>query len=164
MFFPTFFGHGIGGDFLVADLLGSLTTHTRSHNQMGQHHFLLGHLSDTLLDRRARHESIDHDLVGLTDTMSARERLNVVVWIPIRVVDDDRVGGSQVNAQTTGSGRQQEAELLRARCVESIDRILTLRTRDGSVDTFVFISFKKELFYEFKVYFWLMFGLFVNVI
>lgn len=35
--------------------------------------------------------------------------------IPIGVVDDDRVGTRQVNAETSGSRREQEAELLGAR-------------------------------------------------
>lgn len=35
--------------------------------------------------------------------------------IPIRVVDDDRVGTSQVNAKTSSSRREQEAELLSPR-------------------------------------------------
>ncbi len=37
--------------------------------------------------------------------------LDVVVWVPIRVVDDDSVGGCQVDAQTPCSGGQEENKL-----------------------------------------------------
>jgi len=39
--------------------------------------------------------------------------LNVIVWIPVHVVDDDSVSWCKVNAQTTGSCRQQKYKLLR---------------------------------------------------
>lgn len=43
--------------------------------------------------------------------------LDVVVRIPVRVVDDDRVCARQVDTEASGSCRQQEAELLGAgRC------------------------------------------------
>ena len=37
--------------------------------------------------------------------------LDVVVWIPVRVVDDDSVGGVQVDAETPGFRRKQERKL-----------------------------------------------------
>lgn len=107
---------------------------------MGEHHLLFGDLGDTLLDGRARHEPIDHHLVLLADTMCARERLDVVVRVPVRVVDDDRVGRGQVYAKTAGARRQQETELLGTRCVKPIDGILPLRACYCAVDSFVFIS------------------------
>lgn len=39
-------------------------------------------------------------------------RLQVVLWVPVRVEDDHGVGGRQVDAQATRPRRQQEAEIL----------------------------------------------------
>lgn len=44
---------------------------------MGEHHLLLCHLSDPLLNCVSRHEPVDHDSVGLSDTMRPAERLSV---------------------------------------------------------------------------------------
>ena len=43
-------------------------------------------------------------LAGLSDSVSAGEGLDVVVWVPVRVVDDDGVGRGQVDTQTSGPG------------------------------------------------------------
>ena len=43
-------------------------------------------------------------LIRLSDTMSTREGLNIVVRIPIGIVDDDSVSCGQVDSQTTGPG------------------------------------------------------------
>ncbi len=37
--------------------------------------------------------------------------LDVIVGIPVRVVDDDGVSRSKINAQTTSSGREKESKL-----------------------------------------------------
>ena len=42
--------------------------------------------------------------------MSSAESLDVVMWVPIHVVDDDGVGCSQVDTQTSRLGWQQEHE------------------------------------------------------
>ncbi len=34
--------------------------------------------------------------------------LQVILWIPVRVVDDNRISSCQVYTQTTSSGTQQE--------------------------------------------------------
>ena len=78
---------------------------------MGQHHLLLRNLRDPLLDRAARYEAVDHDTIGLADTMGAAERLDVVVGVPVGVVDDDRVGGRQVDPETSSSRGEEEAKL-----------------------------------------------------
>jgi len=36
--------------------------------------------------------------------------LNIIVGIPVRIVDDDRVGRVQVDAETTGFGANEEHE------------------------------------------------------
>lgn len=44
-----------------------------------------------------RYETVNHDLVSLTDTMRSGEGLDVVVRIPIRIVNNDGVGRRKIN-------------------------------------------------------------------
>jgi len=53
--------------------------------------------------------------------------LDVVVRVPIGVVDDDCVSGIQVDTETSGPGRQQEAKLFGTFLVEAIDGVLDKR-------------------------------------
>lgn len=41
--------------------------------------------------------------------------LDVIVGIPVRIINNDSVGCSKVYAQTTSTGREEEAELLSPR-------------------------------------------------
>jgi len=59
-------------------------------------------------------------------TMIRRRDLNVVVWIPVRVIDDDGVCGRQVDAKTAGTRWQQETECRRPNgCVAHTHRHTT---------------------------------------
>ena len=58
------------------------------------------------------HSPIDHDFVSLPDSVSSGEGLDVVVGIPVRVVNDDGVGRRQVDSQTASASRQQKDEVL----------------------------------------------------
>ena len=42
--------------------------------------------------------------------MAAGLSLEIVLRVPVAVVDDDRVGGDQVDAEASGFGAQQEYE------------------------------------------------------
>jgi hypothetical protein len=44
--------------------------------------------------------------------------LEILVRVPVGVEDDDGVGGLKVEAEASGSRRQQEDEVLRVRTVE----------------------------------------------
>jgi len=39
--------------------------------------------------------------------------LNVIMWIPVGIIDDDGVCSCQIDAKTTSTRRQQEAECRR---------------------------------------------------
>uniref|UniRef100_A0A2M4D870 Putative secreted protein n=1 Tax=Anopheles darlingi TaxID=43151 RepID=A0A2M4D870_ANODA len=117
----------------------ALSTHAGPYDQMREHHLTLGHLRDSLLNRITRHEPIDHHLVRLSNTMGTRERLYVVVRIPIGIVNDDRVSRGQINTETTGASRKEEAKLRCPRCIETIDRLLTDTARDATVNALVLI-------------------------
>ncbi|KDR09555.1 hypothetical protein L798_00514 [Zootermopsis nevadensis] len=68
---------------------------------MSQHHLPLGNLRHTFLNRVARHKSIDHYLISLTNSMSSGEGLNIIMRIPIGVIDNNGVGCCQVYTQTS---------------------------------------------------------------
>lgn len=53
--------------------------------------------------------------------MAARLSLNVILWIPVRIEDNDSVGSSQVDAEAAGARAQQEDELIRVGFGETID-------------------------------------------
>lgn len=52
-------------------------------------------------------------LVLLSDPVSASLRLQVVLWVPVAVKDDDGVGRRKIDAETAGTCRQQETEILK---------------------------------------------------
>lgn len=62
---------------------------------------IISYLCNTFFYTVTRYETVNHDLVGLTDTMGSREGLDIIVRIPIRIEDDDGIGGREVNTQTT---------------------------------------------------------------
>ena len=51
---------------------------------------------------------VNHDRFRLPDPVCPVLSLQVLLWVPVGVVDDDCVSGSQVDAQTSGPGRQDE--------------------------------------------------------
>ena len=76
------------------------------------------HLCDSFLHRASGNKPIDHDFVLLSDTMRPAKSLDVIVRIPIRVVDDDGVCRGQIDTQTTGTRGQEEHKLFGSRsCV-----------------------------------------------
>lgn len=68
-------------------------------------------------------EAVDHDLVCLTDPVGTTEGLDVVVGVPVRVVNNDSVRCCQIDAQTPSTGRQQEGKLRRIGCYSEEQRI-----------------------------------------
>jgi hypothetical protein len=75
-----------------------------------------------------RDEAIDLHVVLLSNTMAARLRLDVVLWVPVAVVDDDGIGRGKVDAHTTRARAQQKHKHVRLRLRESINRRLTIIT------------------------------------
>lgn len=63
-------------------------------------------LNNPLVNRALRDEAVHSDLAGLSETMSTVHSLSIVGRIPVVVVEDDRVRGSQVDTKTTGTGTQ----------------------------------------------------------
>ena len=83
---------------------------------------------------RGRESGMDY-LFLLSDTMSPGLRLKIVLRVPVRVEDDDGVGCGEVDAQTSGSRRQQETEVFRVGRVEVVHGLLAEFTLDGAVQS-----------------------------
>lgn len=49
-------------------------------------------------------------LLGLPDTVTTSNSLLLVLWVRVRVIDDDRVSRLQVETTTSGTDGQQEDE------------------------------------------------------
>ena len=69
-----------------------------------------GKLDNPLIDGTLRDEPVDGDLASLTKTMSTIHGLSVVRRVPVMVVEDNGVRGSQVDTQTTRSSTEDEDE------------------------------------------------------
>lgn len=51
--------------------------------------------------------------------------LEIILGIPVRVIDDDCIGSGQVDTQTPGTCTQQEDKAVRLRLGESINGLLS---------------------------------------
>lgn len=58
---------------------------------MLENHLLAGPFEDILLYCILGHKSIDIDMVLLSDAMCSCHRLQIRLWIPVAIEDDDRV-------------------------------------------------------------------------
>ncbi len=61
--------------------------------------------------------------------------LEIVLRVPVRVENDDRVGGGQVDAEAAGSRRQEEAKVLRSFGVEVFQRLASKLALDATVQS-----------------------------
>lgn len=66
--------------------------------------------------------------------------LQVVLWIPVRVIDDDGVGSGQVDSESAGASAEQEDKTIRVWFGESVDRFLSQISSDPSVNPLKWIS------------------------
>lgn len=102
--------------------------------------FPFTNLCNPLLNRSFGNKAIDHHFPVLANTMSSAKclqstdqtnsiisfdpvrskntdvscpavYLDVIVGVPVRIIDDDGVGRCKVDAQTTCSGREEEGKL-----------------------------------------------------
>ena len=71
--------------------------------------------------------------------------LQVHLRVPVRVVDDDDVGGVQVDAEAAGSGRKHEDELLAVVGVELLDLTVSVFVSRLAVDAAVAPPFEPTI-------------------
>ena len=67
---------------------------------------------DLLFQRALGNQPVHVDDLLLPDTVRAVHRLQVRLRVPVRVIEDDDVGGGEVDAEPARAGREEEDELL----------------------------------------------------
>ena len=65
--------------------------------------------------------------------------LQIGLWIPVRIVQDARIGRLEVNAQTTSTGRQDKTKLFTVGLVEALNGTLTVFVVGVTVNTAVVV-------------------------
>ena len=76
---------------------------------------------------------VDNDLFLLTDSMGAIHGLEIVLRIPIRIIDNYNIGRHQVDAQTASFSRQHENEFLTSRSIVRVNSLCSIRVGCVSV-------------------------------
>ena len=71
---------------------------------------------------------------------SRRVYLNIIVWVPVRVVYNNRVSSSQVDAKTTSPCGEEKDKVRRVGCVESINGLLSLWSGHVAIDTLKLVA------------------------
>ena len=61
--------------------------------------------------------------------------LQVILWVPVRVKDDDRVSSGQVDPETPGTGREEETEVLGPLSIEVIYGVFTQLTTNRTIQS-----------------------------
>mmetsp|Transcript_9174 Transcript_9174/g.41610 ORF Transcript_9174/g.41610 Transcript_9174/m.41610 type:complete len:513 (+) Transcript_9174:2353-3891(+) len=128
-------------------LAGAKAALSAAQHSLVQAVLLRGRLEERLLVRRLGDEAVHLDLLRLADAVTARHGLQVVLRVPIGVVDYGGVCGGERDTHATCSGRQEVHEAL-ARGVESIDARLSISLRRAAVQTLVFVSHEVEVVAE----------------
>jgi outer membrane receptor protein involved in Fe transport len=91
-----------GGVFALLDIV----VRAVSDDRMLEAELLVGRIEEVHLVRISRDELVHVDRARLPDAMATRPRLDVVLRVPVGVVDDDRVGGRQVDAHAARARAQ----------------------------------------------------------
>ena len=90
---------------------------------------------DFLLDRVHRHQPQHSHFVLLPDAMRSILSLLILMWIPIGVEQNDRVGLLKVQADTTGARREEKDETIDAVVVEVLQQFASIVGLGRAVQT-----------------------------
>jgi hypothetical protein len=103
-------------------------------------HFLLhGVLSD---------ESVNSYLLCLTNSMSSIHCLEIHLWIPVRVIQDNSVSSHEIQTKSTSSCRDEEDSLLRVLTREVINLNLSIIKLCVTIKSAVFIFSKSTVIFH----------------
>ena len=72
-------------------------------------------------------------LFCLPNAVSSGLGLKIILWIPVRIKDDHSVSCGQVDTETSGSGGEEEAEVLGPLSIEVVNGIFTFITTDRTI-------------------------------
>lgn len=87
----------------------------------------------------ACNQTIHLNLAFLTDSVSPGSGLDVVLWVPVRVVNDYHIGTGEIDTNTSCFSWQKEHISLFVRVIVSVDWSLSLFGLDLTIDSFVLV-------------------------
>jgi len=86
----------------------------------------------------SRQQPIDRDLPRLPNTMAARHRLHIILGVPVRVVDDHRIRGHQIDADAARScGEEHDAHGAVALLRKLVDLFLPVSSSNSAIHSTV---------------------------
>jgi hypothetical protein len=129
---------------MIEFLLVLLTAGRSPRNLLLQGQFVQGDHVHRVLDGIFSHHFVNGNRPGLPNPMAPILGLLVVVRVEIDIVDDDRVGGRQINTQPASSSRKHKEENLVVG-VERVDHGLPLRHGRLPVQPEIPIAFNSEV-------------------
>ncbi|KAI6752708.1 hypothetical protein HG530_013460 [Fusarium avenaceum] len=102
---------------------------------MVQSHLLFADLHDSFFYGIRRHELEAKNLFLLSNSMSTRQGLNILMRVEVWIEDDHGICCSKIDANTASSCRKQKREDGRFGCIEGINAPLLLQTTNAAIKT-----------------------------
>lgn len=100
--------------------------------------FFFGDLEELHVHGSKCNKAIHHNIPLLTQSMGTIHRLNILLWIPVRVVQNDCVGCTQIDSQSSRTSRQQEDRNVLSR-LEVFDLLVSVALQRRAMNGTVFI-------------------------
>ena len=107
-----------------------------------------GALDDALLGSVFGDEAEDAHLLLLADAMRAVHGLEIGLWVPVRVVENDDVGRVEIDAEAARARTQHVYELGGARRVELVHGLLAILVLGAAVEATVFVLFPEAVVFK----------------
>ena len=79
-------------------------------------------------------------MILLSNTMSSGHGLQICLWIPVAIENDDRVGCFQIDSETSRSSREDESKIGRARGVEVFNRLAPHFRRNSAIQALIYVA------------------------
>lgn len=76
----------------------------------------------------------------LSNAMASSLGLQVILWVPVVVKDDDRVGRRQVDAHTSSTRREHKDERVRCWVGEAVNACLAVAAADAAIDALMAVA------------------------
>mmetsp|Transcript_27083 Transcript_27083/g.59561 ORF Transcript_27083/g.59561 Transcript_27083/m.59561 type:complete len:286 (+) Transcript_27083:2321-3178(+) len=102
--------------------------------------FLLSPLNYLFFDSVFAYQTVDTDGLFLAQSMATILGLQILLGIPIRIVQDANVCRLEIDSEPSGTSRQNETKLFAVWCIEGVDGLLSIFVCSVSIDPTIFVS------------------------
>ena len=121
------------------------------HNKVINFEFLCRSFYYFFFDWIFSDQSVDYNLFFLSNSMCSVNSLQVNLWVPIWIKDDNDISTMKVNTESSCSCWQNEQLFIWALSLKIIDALLTVRARCLSINSAILIpSEAKEIIQNVK--------------